>query len=245
MKHAAGCHTYTTHPFYIWLEKHKIFASITSIVLGAVVATVGKRMFPWIGAIIAAVSMLFTVFSVSSALGWSNEILGVMLTFLVGAALAIATGSIIRRNIGLAIIVTAILGGLTAGNAIYDLLLTSFGWESLIGWAVLVSLFGLIGGALTFKFGSEIILFGTSLIGSYFFVRGWSLIFGGWPSETVIFVSLRSEEHLDVTWSFYIYFVLTLVLFGLTSWWQHKKEPHHDEVEEAIKSNDFFLRSVC
>ena len=176
-------------------------------------------MFPWIGALIAGVCVLFAILSISSALGWTNEILGVMLTFLLGSALAIVISGIIRRNIDFAILVTAILGGLTAGNAIYDLLLTSFGWESLIGWAVLVALFGLASGSLMTKFDDEIILLGTSLIGSFLFVRGWSLIFGGWPSEITIFVSLTSGEHLVLTWSFYLYFVSTLLLFGLTSYY--------------------------
>ena len=155
--------------------------------------------------------------------------MGAILTYLIGSALAIVIATIIRRNIGLAIVVTAMLGGITAGNAIYDLLLTSFDWESLVGWAVLVSLFGLVGVSLTIKFEGEIILFGTSFIGSYVFVRGWSLIFGGWPSETTIFVNLKSGEHLDLSWSFYVYLVVTLMLFALTSYWQHKKEPHHEE----------------
>ena len=154
MKHAAGCPAYTTHPFYIWLESNKLFAAITCIILGAIVATLGKRIFPYTVVLTIGISILFTVFSISSALGWATGILGVTLTFLLGFALAaVVSKYILEEKLALTIIITAILGGLMAGNAIYDLLLTTTGWESLIGWAVLVSLFGLASCLLAFNYG--------------------------------------------------------------------------------------------
>ena len=72
-------------------------------------------------------------------------------------------------------------------------------------------------------------MLGTSFIGSYLFVRGWSLIIGGWPSEISIFVGLRSGEHLVLTWSFYVYFVATLMLFAITSYFQHTRVKDHDK----------------
>ena len=72
-------------------------------------------------------------------------------------------------------------------------------------------------------------MLGTSFIGSYLFVRGWSIIFGGWPSEISIFVGLRSGEHLVLTWSFYVYFVVTLVLFAITSYFQQTRIKNHEK----------------
>ena len=154
MKHSAGCPSYTTHPFYIWLETNKLFVAITSIILGAIVATLGKRIFPYTVILSIGLSILFTAFSISSAFGWTNEILGVILTFVIGTALSVVISKyILEEKLALTIIITAILGGLMAGNAVYDLLLTTTGWESLIGWAVIVSLFGLASCLLAFNYG--------------------------------------------------------------------------------------------
>ena len=154
MKHAAGCPSYTTHSFYIWLESNKLLAAITSIILGAIVATLGKRIFPYTVVLTIGISILFTAFSISSVLGWTDEMLGAILTFVLGSALAVVISKyILEEKLGLTIIITAILGGLMAGNAVYDLLLTTTGWESLIGWAVIVSLFGLASCLLAFNYG--------------------------------------------------------------------------------------------
>ena len=128
--------------------------AIESIILGAIVATLGKRIFPYTVVLTISISILFTVFSISSALGWTDGVTGLVLTFVLGFALAVVVSKyILEEKLGLTIIITAILGGLMAGNAVYDLLLTTTGWESLIGWAVLVCLFGLSSCLLAFNYG--------------------------------------------------------------------------------------------
>ena len=189
------------------------------IIMGAIIATLGKRLFPFMAAKLAFISVLFTVIEISGAAGWTENVLGLILTFLLGMALSLVVAMTIRRNIEIAVGVTGILGGLTIGNIIYEFLLASFDWESSIGWLVIVGIFGLIGGFLTFKFSGKIIILSTSFIGSYFFVRGWSLIIGGWPSEYVVWNHLKTGSELNLQWPFYVYLSIFLGLFVFTSWW--------------------------
>ena len=183
MRHAAGCHIYNDDSIAVWREENSWFSAITLIVGGAVVAMLGKRWFPWVGGTFAAVGVLYTVVTLSGSLEWTESAVGMILTLLVGMALAIFIGSLIRRNIWLAFGITGVLCGFALGGIVYDAILAAVDWESQVGYFVIVGLFGLLGGALIFKFDRKIALLGTSFVGSYAFVRGWSFVIGGWPSQ--------------------------------------------------------------
>ena len=243
MKHSAGCAPPTAaEAFAVWLKENSWTAAIVGIILGAVFATLGKRWFPFIGATLAALGVLFTAVSVSQALQWTDTVLGLMLTLLLSMALAIVIGSLVRRDIWLLVGVTGVLGGFSVGVVIESLLLAVH-FDSFIGYLIIVGLCGFIGGLLSFKFGGKVILFGTSFIGSYMFIRGWSLIFGGWPSEHEVWTSLREGEEVELEWPFYVYFTIFLVLFGLTSWWQYQKEKHHEDVQNVMDEDDNWKRA--
>ena len=219
MRHSAACVPATAaETLAVWVRENPWPVAIVGIVLGAVFATLGKRWFPYIGAILTALGVLSTAVSVSQALQWTDTVLGLVLTLLLSMALAIIIGSLVRRHIWLLVGVTGVLGGFSVGSAIESLLLAA-GFDSFIGYLIIVGLCGFIGGLLSFKFGGKVILLGTSFVGSYIFMRGWSLIFGGWPSEHEVWTSLRDGEEVDLKWPFYVYFTIFLVLFGFTSWW--------------------------
>ena len=46
--------------------------------------------------------------------------------------------------------------------------------------------FAFFGGLLTCFYGKQIVLYGTALIGSYLFMHGWTLLFGGLPDEAAL-----------------------------------------------------------
>jgi hypothetical protein len=48
------------------------------------------------------------------------------------------------------------------------------------------------GGALSWKYAKAVVLFSTSLIGSYSFMRGISYFAGGFPSEAAIMYALKN-----------------------------------------------------
>ena len=57
----------------------------------------------------------------------------------------------------------------------------------------------LIGGVLTFKFGKEIVIFGTSIIGSYMFTDGLTLIFDeDYPNWIEIWAKLDSGDQIEL-----------------------------------------------
>lgn len=68
------------------------------------------------------------------------------------------------------------------------------------------------------------------------FMRGWTVIFGGWPTESELHAMFNSGEPVDLSGSFFIYFGVFLVTLVFTSFWQFGKdlEGHHPDVHEAM-----------
>ena len=145
---------------------------------------------------------------------------------------------VVRRNIWLCVGVTGVLGGLALGSLIFDSA-AAIRPASTFGFYVILGIFGFIGGGISFSFGKEIALYGTSLIGPFAFVRGWSLFLPGWPTDFVIANQAANGETLELTWQYYVYLVAIAVLFVLSSWWQHTKEPHHEETEKAAENDGY------
>ena len=243
MEHSAGCYLKTEtkeNTVESWFDKHKTLAGVLYIVLGAIIATLGKRLFPFIGAKLAFIAVFVAVVDIFAAFELTATGLGVILTILLGSGLGIIAGMIVRKHIWSAFTVTAVIGGLAFGNLIFDTLLAVTSLSN-FGYFVILGVFGFIGGGLSQKFGKEIALYGTSLIGSFAFVRGWSFFLPGWPTDYVIANDVANGEKLQLTWQFCVYLLAIAVLFVITSWWQHNKEPHHDETEEADKKETFTI----
>ena len=89
-----------------------------------------------------------------------------------------------------------------------------------------------------------IIIFATSFIGAYAFIRGISLFAGHFPSEyTVMDLKKRGEkDQLNdlITWRVYVYLAFILISFGLSIYIQlkiNKKIKKKKEGEEAKDEN--------
>ena len=239
MRHSVGCPEFTNHPIAVWLEENRWLSAILGISLGIIFSIFGKRLFPWIAGIIAGVCVLYTIISISGALKLLEKRVEIIATLLFGTGVAIVIGDLIRRSVWFAVKITGVVAGLALGNLVYDFLLTAADFESIVGYIVIVGLFAASGGALTFKYTKEVVVFGTSLVGSYAFVRGCSMIFGGWPSEEVIVNHLRTGADLDLQWPFYVYLVAIIAMFALTAWWQNEKEEHHEDVKKHNEDDEY------
>ena len=92
-------------------------------------------------------------------------------------------------------------------------------------------------------FKKFIVIFTTSFIGSYCFIRGISLFAGGFPDETTV-IDMRNkgeDEQLSdlLTWEVYVYLAAILILTVLSVYIQFKlnKETGSDDDEGAPDSN--------
>ena len=217
VKHASGCPTVTATTAVNWVASNPIVIGIACIIIGAITAMCGKRWFPWIAAAYGALSAMESVIFTTSELGGMNSVLGIVLTLVLALVVAIIVGMLIRRFIWTAVAITGIVCGAEAGAMVFAMSLALTGWNSLLGFLIMVSTGAIMGGVIACNFAHELVLYGTSFLGSYIFMRGWTFFFGQFPSEVEMITKLYFDEEIRLALYFWIYVVVFVALFIFTS----------------------------
>ena len=87
--------------------------------------------------------------------------------------------------------------------------------------------------AIAFFFKKFIVIFATSFIGAYCFIRGISLFAGGFPDEITV-MDLRAENETEqlkklLTWRVYVYLSAILIATGLSIFAQYRINRDKDD----------------
>ena len=135
-------------------------------------------------ATLVAVFVMGAIIAACLALGWMATSTGTIVTLIVAPIVGIIAGMIIRRNVWLMIGLLGLVAGFFSGALVFALISTASGWNAVWGyWVVSIIMAGLGCWAACY-FGKTVVLLATSLVGSYLFMRSWTLFFPGhWPSE--------------------------------------------------------------
>ena len=97
---------------------------------------------------------------------------------------------------------------------------------------ILMAVFGITFGVLSFFWYNYIVIICTSILGSYLFVRGIALMLGGYPNEFTIYERIRAHDIGAVPGTFYAYMVGMLVACAVGIFiqiWIKKKEGKKDD----------------
>merc|ERR1712013_649957 len=79
------------------------------------------------------------------------------------------------------------------------------------------------------------IAYGTSMIGSYTFMRGWSLIFKGYVGEQKMYGILVHWTPVELEWQMTIYVAILYVAFTASSFYQFFKDEEHEAMLATVK----------
>lgn len=80
-----------------------------------------------------------------------------------------------------------LISGYFMGAFLFTIIASSSGWEAEWGYWLLTSIFAIAGCVLAIQLGVPVVMTLTSLVGSYLFMRAWTLFFPGYyPTETQI-----------------------------------------------------------
>jgi hypothetical protein len=172
------------------------------ILFGAIVTFVGRKFFAWTIAFIGLVlgfvvtTLLFQMFELLDAVKSQNDdnLVFNYTSFLVSLIIGVFVGFILKKMLHLGAAILGGVGGFFIGVAIYNLLLFFSKSNAVL---LVISIFSsLFMAFLSFRFYDKIVIFGTSFIGSYAFVRGISLFLGYFPSEITIIEKMSKGENL-------------------------------------------------
>lgn len=237
LKHAAGCTKggVDVEATMGWLYDNEWAIGIIYLIFGPLIALFGTSWFPYVVASIVAIFTIGLVCSISLAAGWMSTGLGTGIVFAVALILGVIAGILIRRNVKVMIGLLGAVAGFFSGSIIFALISSFSDWEAVWGFWVISVTMAVVGFLVSCKFGKGIVLLSTSMIGSYLFMRSWTLFFPGhWPSEA----QLMDPASLELDASFWIFFSLFVVGFIGSAVYQSKYTEEHDDLDSYKNADD-------
>jgi MFS family permease len=182
---------------------------IIMILGGPIVALYGRRFFPYVIAGIVSISFLLLSLIVCSLLGFMEATLGIAGSVCFAIAIGGLAAWFVMKTVWIAVGLLGVIGGFFLGSLIYTIVLNFVSIGALWAMITFSIVCAILGGFMSFKYSKAVVLLFTSLIGSYAFMRGFSYFLGGWPSEAVLFESLKNQEPIKgLTQYFWIYVAL-------------------------------------
>ena len=215
-----------------WFEDNLWAVAIIYLVCGPLIALFGTRWFPYIVASLVAVLMMCIICGISLACDWMDSTGGTIATCFVALVLGITTGYFVRRNIRLMLGLLGGIAGFFSGSLLFALISSMSGWDSVWGFWVISGIFAIIGFIAAIRYGRPVVMFSTSLVGSYLFMRAWTLLFpGNFPSESELF----EGKNFDTEPIFWAFIAIFAVSFAISFTYQHKYARHHHELDDHFK----------
>ena len=217
LKHDAGCPTINVDidQYVDWLSDNQWCIGIIYLVAGPLIALFGTAWFPYVAASLVAIFIIGIVTSFSLAMGWmatTGGTIGVLCSALV---LGILAGCLIRRKIWIMVGLLGLVAGFFSGSLVYALVYGMSGWDAVWGFWLIASICGIAGLVAACYLGKSVVLLSTSMVGSYLFMRSWTLFFPGhYPSEAEL-IDGSGLEPDAAFWGFISIFVVSFILSGV------------------------------
>ena len=229
MEHAAGCPEITANALVRWLEDNPWFLATICLIAGAASAFAGRKFFPGVAAFVTFLGTTLGVCVFTSEMGWlDSSSWAKWVVLIVAIIIGVLVAEFVRRTIWFAVGIAGVFGGWCLGMLCFSIMAASTNhaeqWEMITFGVVLA----IVGGFLSFKFGKEMIVIITAFLGSYIFMRGWTFIFDGYPSEHAMWHYMKDDRHIHFSENFWIFIGVWVVTFivGLSVQWKALDDHH-------------------
>ena len=234
----------------IWakIEEMKYISSIVLIIIGIILLLFGKKCEQFtitILVFIISTTFLFVIIFAIMPSGGDRDII-FWVTVVVSIVLSGVISYFFWENTKLLLgIVSALIGGYLLGTFIYSLLLLKIKENLLINIVVIIVCM-IIVFVITYYTLDYILIIITSIIGAYTIMRAFTFWIGGYPNESQL-IELISKEEKDelrklITFKFYIYIVVWILLTIGGIVFQIKKLDKDDEDSPKIKDAALYTR---
>ena len=234
----------------IWakIEEMKYISSIVLIIIGIILLLFGKKCEQFtitILVFIISTTFLFIIIFAIMPSGGDRDII-FWVTVVVSIVLSGVISYFFWENTNLLLgIVSALIGGYLLGTFIYSLLLLKIKENLLINIVVIIVCM-IIVFVITYYTLDYILIIITSIIGAYAIMRAFTFWIGGYPNESQL-IELISKEEKDelrklITFKFYIYIVVWILLTIGGIVFQIKKLDKDDEDSPKIKDAALYTR---
>ena len=224
MSHKNACPVFSVSSFAGFFLGQPFIIGPIAIVVGLLVTFTGRKFFPLTigvmgvalggGITLILCSMINLLSSIQVDMIDKETIDPIyisIMTWAVSVIVGLFLGFILTKMLQIGAAIIGAIGGFFIGIAVYNLI---FFWAKSVILLNSVSILGsLIMAILSFKFYDDIVIFGTSFVGSYSFVRGVSFLLGSFPNEYQFVQNLVNGNSIQMLWQYYLYIFFFLALF--------------------------------
>lgn len=156
---------------------------ILLLAAGSVVSLKGRAWFPHVIGIIVAVVVSGILLTLCGAFGWLESTFGWVFSSVLSVGISIVLGVFMAKLTWVSIGILGAVGGYFGINILYEFLNVTFALSNMWVYWSMVVLGVCLGGYLSFVSAKHVVIYGTSFIGTYMFMRGLAAFVEGFPDE--------------------------------------------------------------
>jgi hypothetical protein len=220
-----ACYVFSVNPLVKFLGDQPVILGCSLIVFGLVLGILGKRFFK-ISLFIVGTTVLTlasTLFVFTAFLNRDSSDLTGWIIFSVCLVVSMIGGLLLSKFFRFGIAVAAGWGGVVVALILYNSFVFKIDNSHKVVFWIFIVLMAVVFAALSFKFCWPAVIVATSIAGAYSFIRGISVMAGGYPSELDIIKQIESGQIGGMPGSFYGYMAGFLVLAITFMVWQFRR----------------------
>ena len=222
-----------------WLYDNTWCIGIIYVVFGPLIAFFGGKWFPYITSTLVGLFTVTILCQVSLNAGWMVTMGGSIATIVVAVLLGVIAACIVVRMTWLMLCLLGMVAGFFGGSFLFAVIsgMTGGMWNEVWGYWVLAVGCAIVGAVLALYLGLPLVMTCTALVGSYLFMRSWTLFFpGSYPSEEALIAS-KGQEALEMDGLFWMYVGIFIVTFMVSLTFQCKYAAHHKSLTDHYTPN--------
>jgi hypothetical protein len=180
-----ACYVFSVNPLVKFLGDQPVILGCSLIVFGLVLGILGKRFFK-ISLFIVGTTVLTlasTLFVFTAFLNRDSSDLTGWIIFSVCLVVSMIGGLLLSKFFRFGIAVAAGWGGVVVALILYNSFVFKIDNSHKVVFWIFIVLMAVVFAALSFKFCWPAVIVATSIAGAYSFIRGISVMAGGYPSE--------------------------------------------------------------
>ena len=182
---------------------------------------------------VVAFVLLYACLIIASIMGFMETTVGLWVSITVSLLLSWLVGHFTYKLVWLAIALLGIIAGIFFGVMVYSIVLSAFKLQFIWLMGLCAITFACLGGWLSARYSRDVVLVGTSLIGAYSFMRGFSYFFGGYPNEAKLLSDLKNEIPLDdMNDAFWVYLAIFILGTIVGIYYQYNHVDDHEQLKQ-------------
>lgn len=198
---------FDTNPLIRFISRFSYVFGAFLIAIGVIVAVFGKPLFKPTICIVGtlAVNIVLSLFIFSLFFSRNSPVWAAWVVYTASLILGSLVGVLLAKLSKLGVAVLAGWGGFCLGMILYSSFMYKLdGERHILFWCQNIGL-AVIAGILSIFLFNHAVIFATSIVGSYAFIRGISLYAGGYPNEMQLIDMIKYQGLAGIDPRFYGY----------------------------------------